>query len=164
MVEGSNFPALESLWRLASNRTRLESVMSHPTISDGISAREARIIAVLCGVDSDMRDKQLDPEQVTVEERTGTLPMAGETELSIIRIHPGLDHTMDSLEHSVRSIEEFMGFPFPQRHVIYLLAQIPEKASGANFGTHVSITSYEQAQSREWMLRLFAHEAGHNYW
>ena len=166
VVDGRNYPALESLWYLVvNNPDTLTKIMSHPTISDGITDQEAKVVAVLYEIhDPDLLDKLLDPEQVSLEERTITLPLAGVTELTIIRTRPGLDHTMDSLEHSARSIEEFMGIPFPRRQVIYLLAQIPEESGGLNFGTHVSVAVDEQAQSREWMLELIAHEAGHYYW
>ena len=166
VAEGRNYPALESLWNLVMNNpAKLNMIMSHPAIRDGITDREAKIIAVLYEIDdSDLLDKLLDPAQVTLEERAIALPLAGETELTIIRTQPGIERTMDSLDHSVRAIEEFMGYPFPQRQVIFLLAQVPEESGGFNFGTHVSISADEQAQTEEWMLKLFAHEAGHYYW
>ena len=170
VVEGRNYPALESLGILATHPERFNTIMTHPTISDGITDQEAKILATLTaaadtGFDfdyPDLSDKLLDSEQVTLEERTITLPLAGETELTIIRTGPGADLTMDFLEHSVRSIEEFMGLPFPRRHVIYLFAQAA--GGGSYFGTHVGIWVNEQNQSRESMLTLLSHEAGHYYW
>ena len=108
--------------------------MSHPTISDGVTDQEAKILATLTTAadpvgyyldDHDLLDKLLDPEQVTLEGRTITLPLAGETDITIIRTRPRTDLTMDFLEHSVRSIEEFMGRPFPRRQVIYLFVEAP---------------------------------------
>ena len=166
VVEGRNFPALESLWYLLlSSPKKLSWIMSHPTISDGISEKEANIIVTLYEVyDRDFAERLLDPEQVTVEQRTITLPLAGDTDLAIIRLSPGKDQTMDLLEHSVRTIEEFMGYPFPRRQVIYLLARAPGEYGGEHFGTHVAIALNEQALSSEWILKLIAHEAGHYYW
>ncbi len=164
VVEGKNFPALESLWYLAVNNTKaLSKIMSHPTISDGISEQEAKIIATLHGVDSDILDTLLDPKQVSVEERAITLPLAGETELTIIRTRPGTDLTMDLLEHSVRTIEEFMGFPLPRKHVIYLFDNVLD-VRGRNYFTHVSIKTHEEVNRRQAILELLAHEAAHYYW
>ena len=162
--EGRNYPALESLWYLAVNDSKiLTEIMSHPTISDGITDQEAKIVATLHGVDSELVDKLLDPEQVTLEERIITLPMAGETELTIIRTRPGADLTMDLLEHSVRSIEEFMGFPFTRKHVIYLFDNVLD-VRGRNYFTHVSIRSDEEVNRKQSILELLAHEAAHYYW
>ena len=74
---------------------------------------------------------------------------------------------MDLLEHSVRSIEEFMGLPFPRRQVIYLFVAAP--GGGKNLSTHVQIRVDEQLFSSERvragaMLSLLAHEASHYYW
>ena len=164
VVEGSNYPALESLWFLAINNPKdLTRVMSHPTVSDGISDKEAKTVATLHFVlHPDELDKLLDPEQVTLEERTITLPLAGETDITIIRTRPGTDYTMDLLEHAVRSIEEFMGLPFPRRQVIYTFQEA--LGGGKNLGTHVSIGGDEQNLSGESILAIVAHEASHYYW
>ena len=166
VVEGSNYPALESLWYLAANNpTDLDRIMSHPTIGDGISDQEAKIVAVLYEIyDSKLLAKLLNPEQVTVEERTIALPLAGETELTIIRTRPGVEATMDSLEHSVRSIEEFMGFPFPQSQVIYAFEENSDKPAGINYATHVTIAMDEESLTPESLLEVITHEASHYYW
>ena len=177
VVEGRNHAALEALNFLKSEHPEtLSEVMSHPTISDGITDQEAKVLATLGTAadpvaefldDHDLLDKLLDPEQVTLEERTITLPLAGETELTIIRTRPGVDRTMDLIEHSVRSIEEFMGLPFPRRQVIYLFVAAP--GGGKNHSTHVQIRGDEQVRSSERvragaMLSVLAHETSHHYW
>ena len=166
VVEGRNFPALESLWHLnGSNPEALSKIMSHPTISDGITDQEAKIIAALHPfLKPDQLDKLLDPEQATLEERTITLPLAGKTHLSIVRTRRGGDYTMDLLERAVRGIEEFMGLPFPRRQAIYLFEVSPYPVGATNLGTHVSILVDEQNLSRESMLGLLAHETSHYYW
>ena len=172
VVHGKNHAALESLWFLAINHPEtLGKIMSHPTIRDGITDQEAKILATLTTAanpagffldDHDLLDKLLDPGQVTLEERTITLPLAGETDITIIRTGPGVDSTMDYLEKSVRSIEEFMGLPFPRRQVIYLFVQAP--GGGMHLGNHVQIRADEQSTSGESMLTIIAHEASHYYW
>ena len=166
LVAGINHAALESLWMLALNRPEeFNRIMSHPTVSDGVTAQEAKIVATLHRASPDLLDKLLDPQQVTLEERIITLPLAGEAELSIIRTHPGTERTMDVLEHSVRSIEEFMALPFPRRQVIYMFeGASPEGPAGRNSNTHVSILRDEQTVKVEYLPSLLAHEAGHYYW
>ena len=172
VVEGRNYQALQSLRLLKNNHLEtLDKIMSHPTISDGITDQEAKILATLTTAadpvgyyldDHNLLDKLLDPEQVTLEERTITLPLAGETDITIIRTRPGADRTMDFLEHSVRSIEEFMGLPFPQRQVILLFVRAP--GGGIHQGTHVQIRANERVTSGRSMLEILAHEASHYYW
>ena len=164
VVEGKNYPALESLWILAiNNPTELSNIMTHPTIRDGITDQEAKILATLHVVNDDLLGNLLDPELVTLEERTITLPLAGETELTIIRTGPGNNHAMNSLTSSVRKIEAFMGLPFPRREVIYLVDESLD-VRGRNYNTHVSIRTEYVTQIGESTLELVAHEAGHYYW
>ena len=175
--------ATEALRRLASLKDDTEEtdseepseqfkrVMEHPNISDGITDEETKIVATLKGVSENnpgLVDTLLDSDKVVLEERTISLPLAGEVQLSIIRTRPGAERTMDLVENAVRSAEEFMGAPFPKRHVIYLFAeaQTPSYA-GTNFGTN--ITSYpkvddENEYSAESAFRHFAHEVSHYYW
>lgn len=172
VVEGRNYQALGTLELLKHNHPEaLDKVMSHPTIIDGITDQEAKILATLTTAanpvgylleDADLLDKLLDPEQVLLEERTITLPLAGETDITIIRTRSGSDRTMDFMEHSVRSIEEFMGLPFPRRQAVYLFVDAP--GGGINLATHVQIRASEQLTSGESMFNLVAHETSHYYW
>ena len=172
VVEGRNYAALEALSVLKSNTPEtLDKIMSHPTVGDGITDQEAKVLASLTTAanpvgylleDADLLDKLLDPEQVLLEERTITLPLAGETDITIIRTRSGSDRTMDFMEHSVRSIEEFMGLPFPRRQAVYLFVDAP--GGGINLDTHVQIRASEQLTSGESMFNLVAHETSHYYW
>ena len=167
VVDGSNYAALESLWVLELNKPeRLAGIMSHPTISDGISDEEANIIAVITpGSPPDRVDKLLDPAQVTLEERTITLPLAGETDISIVRTGPGTDHAIESLVHAVRSIEEFMGLPFPRRQVLYIFTVYENPPfGGKHYGNHVKIFLDDKSIGKESTAFIVAHEASHYYW
>ena len=167
VVEGRNYPALEALSALSINKPEyLTRVMTHPTISDGITDQEAKIIGSLHPfLSSDLLDKLLDPEQVTLEEQTITLPQAGETNISIVRTRPRADHTMDLLERAVRSIGEFMGRPFPRRQMINLFEETPSGGfAGHNLGTQIAFLIDEQNLSEELMLALLTHETSHYYW
>ena len=149
-----------------SNKFR--QAMSHPTISDGIDDEEARIVATLYSArlyHPDIFDSLLDPDTVTLEERTIDLPHTGETQLTIIRIRPGAERTMDLLERAVRTVERFATMPFPVRHVIYL-SENTLTGGASNSWTNLTTqhrndtTEVSEAQT----LHVFGHEAAHWYW
>ena len=165
VVEGRNYQALDTLWKLAiNNPDRFTKIMSHPTIRDGITDQDAKIIATLRQVEDDLLDKLLDPTVVNFEGRNIILPLTGEMELSILRIGPGADHTMDLVEQAVRSIEEFMAYPFPQQQGIYLFEESGNGPAGVHHSTHVALYVDELTSSKEAMLDLVAHETGHYFW
>ena len=165
VIEGSNHPALRSLGTLARyNLPKLMKIMSHPTMADGISRREAKIAATLHWVgEPGMLEMLLDPEQAIVEERTVTVPLTGETELTIIRTVPGSDDTMESLVRAVRNIEEFIGVPLPVTPVIISFDD-SRAVSGIHLRTHISIGVNEQVVDEEFFFDLLAHEASHYHW
>ena len=148
---------------------KFRQAMSHPTISDGISDEEATIVATLFSArryNPDIFDSLLDPDTVTLEERTINLPHTGETQLTIVRIRPGVERTMDLLERAVKDVEGFMGVPLPVSHVIFL----PENtvAGGASnaytnmTGKHGWFDTDERPDVDP--LHVFAHETAHWYW
>ncbi len=148
---------------------KFRRVMAHPTISDGISDEETTIVATLHDVSSfrvDIFDQLLDPDTVILEERTIDLPHTGETQLTIIRIRPGLERTMDLLERAVRTVEGFMAVPFPVRHVIFLAENTnPHRVSiylTNMSGEHELFDTDEYPELR--VFHVFAHEAAHWYW
>ncbi len=165
--------AVKALSQLASFReTDFQRVLSHPTLSDGITDDWAKIVATLYGVsdtNSELIDTLLDPDQVTLEERVIELPLAGETDLAIIRTGPGADRSMDLLEHSVRYAEEFMGVPFPTNYVGWLVGDAVTPTFGGNYyGTHiVTLPKYDVddgSHEAEFAGSLVAHEVAHYYW
>ena len=146
-----------------------QRVMAHPTISDGISDEETTIVATLHDASSfntDILGPLLDPDTVRLEERTIDLPHTGEMQLTVVRIRPGAERTMDLLEKAVRTVEGFASMPFPVRHVIFL-------AENTN-PNHVSIDFTNMSGEREWFdtderpavdaLHVLAHETSHYYW
>ena len=179
VVEGSNYPAVLELARLSWDSERFDKVMAYPAIIDGITEREAKILATLGTIaypveqylmDHNLLDKLLDPDQAIIEERTIALPLAGRTELTLVRTVAGDPRTMDFVEHSVRRLEEFMGFPFPLQHVIFVF--VDTFGGGKNFGSHISMNIKNEPQmgqdvqgrKAESWLRVIAHETAHHYW
>ena len=182
-LEPADALAIRSLRRLASCRgsdcsdngsgyqrvsKKFRQAMDHPTISDGISDEEAKIVATLFSArryNPDIFDPLLDPDTVTLEERTIDLPHTGETPLTIIRIRPGAERTMDLLESAVREVEGFMGTPLPVRHVIYL-AENTVAGGAANAWSNLNgIHEMDTDEIPEVdTLHVLAHETAHWYW
>ncbi len=149
-----------------------QRVLSHPTLNAGITDDWTKIVATLYGVSDTnpaLIDTLLNPEQVSIEERTIVLPIAGETLLTIIRTGPGAERSMDLLEHSVRRVEEFIGLEFPNRYVGWLVGEaVTPTFGGNNFGTHIAtLPEYDvddSSNSAELAGHLVAHEVAHYYW
>ena len=104
-----------------------------------------------------------------MEERVIELPLAGETDLAIIRTGPGAERSMDLLEHSVLHAEEFMGVPFPTNYVGWLVGDAVTPTFGGNYyGTHiVTLPKYDVddgGHEAEFTGSLIAHEVAHYYW
>ena len=159
VVEGRNHPALLNLGirNLSFDPPeKFEWVIHHPALNDGITYQESKIIASVGSPDDASR---LDPESPhIIEERTITLPLAGKVELTIIRTDPerGYAGMMDDLEQAVRGHEGFMGLPFPQRQVIYVVAP----GAGGNWSNNFVWIGYDHGVAPE----TVSHEAAHYYW
>ena len=171
--EPADASAVRSLRRLAccgeGVSKEFQRVMTHPTISDGISDEEAKIVATLQDASSfqtDIFDQLLDPDTVTLEERTVNLPHTGEMQLTIIRIRPGVERSMDLLERAVRIVEGFVEMPFPVRHVIFLAENTSRSGIGLDFSNmsgrreKYDTNDYPEVD----VLHVLAHEASHLYW
>ena len=144
-------------------------VMAHPAISDGISDEETTIVATLhdaSSFETDIFDSLLDPNTVTLEERTIDLPYTGEMQLTIIRIRPGAERTMDLLERAVRTVEGFASMPFPVRHVIFLAENTSRSRVGIDLtnmsGRHERFDTADRPEIDA--LHVLAHETAHYYW
>ena len=171
-LEPPDISALDSLSALATFRhDDFQRVLSHPTLSDGITDDWAKIVATLNGVSKtnpQLIDTLLDPNQVTIEERTIDLPLAGETNLAIIRTGPGAERSMDLLEHAVRHSEEFMAVSFPtELRWLAFRRRSHSVFRWNNFGTHIATLSKYDADDTdesEYTASHIAHEVAHYYW
>ena len=171
-VEPPDTSAMNSLRRLAALRPEaFVNVMSHRALTDGISDDVAPIVATLDGVaetNPSLIDVLLDPTKAFLERHTITLPLAGDVLLDIIRTAPGAAGSMDSLEHSVRGIEEYMGSPLPTKYVALLYENaVPSSFAGANRGTYITILpKYDIDDSHEAQSSgsVIAHEVAHYCW
>ena len=149
----------------------LLDVMSHPMIDDGITDEEAKIVTLLGGTYSYRQESVevlLRGTGVYLQERVIELPLSGEVMLTMIRIRDQITPSMDFLEHSLRTIEEFMGVPLPTNYIAYYFDDaVRATAGGQHFGTHIaSKLHYDVENGWSWHRTPFhiAHEVGHYYW
>ena len=172
-VDSPDLAAIQALSALSAFRPEdFEIVISHPTIQDGITDDEAKIVVTLFGVSQyghELLNTLLDPDKVSLEEKVLDLPLAGETLLAIIRIGPGAERSMDLLEHAVRHAEWFMAAPFPTGYVGWLVGDaVAPTFEGLNFGTHMvtlpKFDSDDDIESAGFAGALVAHEVAHYYW
>ena len=172
-IEPPDLSAMTSLLRLAAFKPEsFERVMSHPAIRGGITNDSAPVVATLKGVaetNPALISVLLDFKNVLVERRIITLPLSGEVVLVIIRTEPGAIRSMDLLEHSVRSTEEYMGVSLPTNYVGLLYADaVSGFSAGTNFGTHIAIRPIydidDGSHEAEFAGSNIAHEVAHYYW
>lgn len=171
-VEGPDAQAVQSLRRLErADWERFQEKISHPKLDDGITDAEAKMVALLGGTYSyrpESGDVLLRGAGVHWEEMTAELPLAGPVELAVVRIRDQSTASMDYLEHSVRTIEEFMGVPMPATYIALLYDDAVFPGSGGtNFGTHMAMQLlYDVENSVWWEYTPFviAHEVAHYYW
>ncbi len=173
-IEPADVSALEALAGLAGDvEDLLQQILSHPSLTDGISDAVTPIVAMLDGVAEarpDLIGKLLRPAAVDLERRGIVLPLTGEVELAIVRTGPGAGRSMDLLEHSVRATEELMGRPFPTRFVglLYEDAVTSGGYTGTNWGTHIAVTPKYDVDDGSHEARsaphLIAHEVSHYFW
>jgi hypothetical protein len=167
-IDQADVLALESLnsLRFGYDRSYLEQVLSHPTLSDGITNSDRVLLSVLgLAVSSEpeshrpeLLDVLLNPALTSVEVRVIQLPRAGETTLAVVHTRPGSFRTLDILETTVRAQEEFMLEAFPSKSVVLLVADLNESAGGGPFGRPFIDPGREEDAA------LIGHEVGHTYW
>ena len=171
-VSSADALALRSIERLGdSDADALLKMMSHPKINDGITDEEAKMVALLGGTYSyrpQSGDVLLQGTGVYWEERTIELPISGEVSLAVVRIRDQSTASMDFLEHSVRSIEEFMGISLPTHYIALLYDDAVFPGSGGtNFGTHMAIQLLYDVEGGYWWDYtpfVIGHEVAHYYW
>ena len=155
--------AVDSLWQLAfvNSQDLLLPTLSHPALSAGITDDQVTVVSVLSTAAErtpTLLQVLLDPGQVKVEERTITLPLAGEVDLAVISVRPDALRTLDLLEHAVRHHETLMATPWPKSYVALLVADIGGGGGGGPSGILTVDSGYEDP------AELIAHEAAHVYW
>lgn len=169
-VQGSDAAAVNSLSWMALNVVGpggvvvnyLDQVMSYPEMSDGITDREAKIVAVfqvLWSVRPDLMPSLLEPETVSLAERVVWLPLAGETSLAVIQIDTNTAGILDLMEQALRAQEDFMAVPFPNSYVPLLVTDADPERPGGHFNGIITVEP-----GLETSAHTIAHELAHVYW
>ena len=167
-VEIRDTLALESLSEIAEESVSdFRELMSHPRIKDGITDEETKIVAVLGQATYKYAPGSaqvlLAETGVYIEERLIELPHTGETLLAVIRVEDKVTPRMDHFEHAVRSIERFMGVPYPIDYLALLYYEYDYFANN-NF-THLLIPAeLDTVDGPRFHASVIAHEAAHWYW
>ena len=172
-LESTDAAVLEALsWLAYTEILALREVLAHPTLQDGITDEWAPVVALMDSVNEAapaFLRPLLDPEQATVERRYVTLPHSGAVDLAIIRTESGAPRSMDLLEHSVGSVEKFMGTALPANYVGLLFGTaVLGYSGGTNYGAYfVMLPKYDAADgsdAADYAGHLMAHEVAHYYW
>ena len=172
-LEPTDAAVLEALsWLAYTEIFALREVLAHPTLKDGITDEWAPVVALMDSVNEAapaFLRPLLDPERVRIERRAVTLPHTGATDLAIIRTESGAPRSMDLLEHSVVSVEGFMGVELPTNYVGLLFGTaVLGYAGGTNYGPYfVMLPQYDAddgSNAADYAGHLTAHEVAHYYW
>ena len=168
-VEARDTLALESLSEIAEESVSdFRELMSHPRIKDGITDEETKIVAVLGQAtykySPGSAQVLLAETGVYIEERLIQLPHTGETLLAVIRTEDRVTPRMDHFEHAVRTIEEFMGVPYPIDYLALLYYDNEMKNANNNFTHLLLMAEYDTVEGPRWHATVIAHEVAHWYW
>ena len=172
-LEPTDAAALEAMsWLAYTEIFALREALAHPTLEGGITDEWAPVVALMDAVNEAapaFLRPLLDPEQAAVTQRSITLPHSGATDLAIIRTALGVPRSMDLLEHSVASVEKFMGAALPTNYVGLLFGTaVLGYSHGTNYGDYfVMLPEYDAddgSDSANHAGHLMAHEVAHFYW
>ncbi len=172
-LEPTDAAVLDALsWLADTEILALREVLAHPTLKHGITDEWAPVVALMDSVNEAapaFLRPLLDPERASVERRSITLSHSGTTDLAIIRTEAGAPRSMNLLEHSVGSVEKFMGTTLPSNYVGLLFGTaVLGYSGGTNYGTYfVMLPEYDADDSgdeADYAGHLMAHEAAHYYW
>ena len=108
----------------------------------------------------------LDADQVYVQERTITLPLAGETTLIVARETPGTLRMIDAIEERVRQYEDFMNVAFPFKTLTAFISD-GGRAPGyfdRIYESHPPVGIVNIWPGFQENSSLIAHETAHTYW
>ena len=101
----------------------------------------------------------MDADRVYVQERTITLPLAGETTLLVFRATPKTFRTIDMIDERVRQYEDFMNVAFPFKTLPSFVSY--NNIASGNFDRVGYLTFEPEYQEDEYLI---AHELAHSYW
>ncbi len=172
-IERDDVLALRSLHQLASSRDgRLEAVLSHPNVRDGITDDETTLVAATGTIRgaSEVR-RILDRGNTRTEvvfERTRHTP---NLKISVIRTGTqSRQSTTDDIRDAVEFVEGIMSRPLPVSHIIFVVDDyaVTEGYAGTNYGFAFSALPDDEQHETPYdtfsFRSLIIHETAHFFW
>ena len=172
-IERDDVLALRSLHRLASSRDdRLEAVLTHPNVRDGITDDETTLVAATGAIRGASEVQRiLEPGTARTEvvfEKTRHTP---NLKISIIRTGTQpRQATIDDIRDSVEFVEGVMNRPLPISHIIVVVDDyaVTEGYAGTNYGFAFSVLSDDEQHESPYdtfsFRSLIVHETAHFFW
>ena len=107
----------------------------------------------------------VDPDRrgITIERRQISLPLAGSTQLTVLREVPVSAQTMDVLEQSVRVVEGIMGVAYPTRIPGVVISPRFDSSGNTPFFA-IGGEYFPTGEIPRELRSTFIHEAAHHYW
>ena len=172
-IERDDVLAVRGLHQLASSRDgRLNAVLTHPNVRDGITDDETTLVAATGTIRgaSEVR-RILEPGNARTEvvfEKTRYTP---NLKISIIRTGTQpRQATIDDIRDSVEFVEGIMSRPLPVSHIIVVVDDyaVTEGYGGTNYGFAFSVLSDDERHESPYDTFDFRskiiHETAHFFW
>ena len=172
-IELDDVLALRSLHRLAYSRDgRLDAVLTHPNVRDGITDDETTLVAATGAIRGASEVRRIlgrgNARTEVVFEKTRHTP---NLKISIIRTGTEpRQSTIDDIKASVEFVEGFMNRPLPVSHVIVVVDDhaVTEGYGGTNYGFAFSVLSDDEQHETPYDTFNFRskiiHETAHFFW
>ena len=172
-IELDDVLALRSLHRLAfSEDGRLDAVLTHPNVRDGITDDETTLIAATGTIRGASEVSRIlgrgNARTEVAFEKTRHTP-----NLKISMIRTGTQprqETIDDIRDSVEFIEGIMNRPLPISHIIVVVDDyaVTEGYGGTNYGFAFSVLSDDEQHETPYdtfrFRSLIVHEVAHFFW
>ena len=172
-IERDDVLAVRGLHQLAYSRDgRLEAVLSHPTVRDGITDDETTLVAATGTIRGASEVRRIlgrgNARTEVVFERTRYTP---NLKISIIRTGTQpRQATIDDIRDSVAFVEGIMNRPLPVSHIIVVVDDyaVTEGYAGTNYGFAFSVLSDDEQHETPYdtfrFRSLIIHETAHFFW
>ena len=162
--DGIDSAASFALFKMSRNSDRnyLRRALSHPTLRDGITHEDAKIIAGMSPVVVHRPEQLfafLNPRRVSLRERVIELPQGREVELTVVNLGQAKSRTLDLLDFAVRTQQRFVGVPFPDEFIVVVIGDVTGDAAGLQGFNVIAINSRHDRD-----VIVIAHEVAHFYW
>ena len=172
-IERDDVLALRSLHQLASSRGgRLDAVLTHPNVRDGITDDETTLVAATGAIRGASEVRRIlgrgNARTEVVFEQTRHTP---NLKISIIRTGTqSRQSTTDDIRDSVEFVEGIMDRPLPVSHIIVVVDDyaVTEGYGGTNYGFAFSVLSDDEQHQTPYDTFSFRskilHETAHFFW